>query len=302
MITTTAIELLVKRALYRTLAGIWKVCSGGISPETSTTYNSPATRLPLEVVEKIISYLSNDKRSLLACTMTCYSWYIAAVPRLHYTLTVSIGLWYSSKFEWPNPIPYMHTLGLLPLVKEFRIIGDKYSYDRFRPKLFNCCVLRQLSALTDVHDLEIQYLDISRFMPRIDQYFRSFLPTVRSLTLREPKGSRRQIIYFIGLFRHLQDLEFLYDGFGSQEDPADDPTLIPAFVPPLRGWLQLSCSRKVGILKDMIHLFGGLRFRYIYLYDVDGMPLLLGACAKTLELLVLDPIDPCGEKLSLVGI
>ena len=79
-------------------------------------------------------------------------------------------------------------------------------------------------------------------------------------------------------------------------------TLIPAFVPPLRGWLKLSFFRKVDLLEDMIHLFGGLRFRYIYLYNVAGMPLLLRACARTLEVVVLHSTDLRGEQLSLVDI
>lgn len=195
-------------------------------------------------------------------------------------------------------------LGLLPLVREFRIIGNEYSHGRLRPKQFNSCVLHQLSALSNVHDLEIQYLDIPKLMPRIKRYFGNFLPTVRSLSLREPSGSRRQVIYFIGLFQHLQDLELLYNSYDSRADLGlgGDMTLIPAFVPPLRGWLKLSFFRKVDLLEDMIHLFGGLRFRYIYLYNVAWMPLLLRACAKTLEVVVLHSTDLRGEQLSLVDI
>ena len=35
----------------------------------------------------IVFYLAYDTRSLLACSMTCYSGYIVAVPHLHHTLT-----------------------------------------------------------------------------------------------------------------------------------------------------------------------------------------------------------------------
>ena len=60
--------------------------------------------------------------------------------------------------------------------------------------------------------------------------------------------------------------------------------------------------RRVGLLKDMIHLFGGIRFRYLYFDNVDGMRLVLDACAKTLENLVLEPTDPRSEQLSLKSI
>ena len=246
-----------------------------------------------------IAYLRYDTRSLRACTLTCHSWYIVAVPHLHHTLTIGVGLWEEGKFLWPNPIRYMHALGLLPLVKEFRVHGR---YDGLSSKRFNCCILRQFSALTNVQKLEIGNLDIPSFMPRIQRYFGHFLPTVKSLILKKPNGSRRQIIYFIGLFQNLQDLELLNDWLGFQGKPAGDLALIPAFVPPLRGWLKLVYFNDADLLKDMIDLFGGIRFRYMNLYQVYGMRPLLDACATTLECVVLDPTDPLGEKLSLKGL
>ena len=79
-------ELLFNRLWYRSIAKIkWFFREG--APEAPTIRPSPATKLPLELVETIFSYLIYDARSLLACSMTCYSWYIAAVPHLHHTLT-----------------------------------------------------------------------------------------------------------------------------------------------------------------------------------------------------------------------
>ena len=144
--------------------------------------------------------------------------------------------------------------GLLPLVREFQILS---SYGSSSRELFNYCILRQFSALTNIHDFEIHRLDIPKFMPRIKRYLRNFLPTVRPLALREPNGSRRQIIYFIGLFQHLKDLE-LYPGFSFRGNLAGDLTLIPEFVPPLQGWLRMSRFDEVGLLKDMTELFGEL--------------------------------------------
>jgi hypothetical protein len=296
VVATTVIELLVKRVLYRTRARIRKIASGGTSLETSTTHCSPATRLPLEVVEIIIAYLRYDTRTLRACTLTCYSWYIAAVPHLHHTLAVTVGYWGGQKFLWPGPILYMHMLGLLPFVKELRLCGR---LDEFSSKRFNCCILYQFSALTNVQKLDIANLDIPSFIPRIRRYFRHFLPTVQSLALRNPKGTSRQIIYFIGLFQHLQDLKLAHDQFSYLEEPAGDPTPIPAFVPPLRGWLRLLAFNRTGFLEDMIDLFGEIRFRYVRVQGVYEIRRLLGACAKTLECVVLDPTDSVGEQLSL---
>jgi hypothetical protein len=289
-VTATVVDLFVKRVFYRTLARIREVGSGGTSPETSTAHRSPANQLPLEIVEIIVAYLRYDTRSLRACTMTCYSWYIAAVPHLHHTLTISSIRWGGRKSRWPNPIRYMYMLGLLPLVEEFRVHGG---CDRFSKGHLNYCILRQFSALANVQELDIERLDISSFMPRIQRYFSHFSPTVRSLVLRKPSGSSRQIIYFIGLFQHLQDLE-IYDSLSYLES-AGDPTPAPVFVPPLRGWLKLVSFSRTGFLEDMIDLFGGIRFRYMYLYEVYEVRLLLDACANTLESVVLDPTDPLGE-------
>ena len=108
-------------------------------------------------------------------------------------------------------------------------------------------------------------------------------------------------MYFIGLFQHLQDLEPNYSFLADREKPAGDPALIPALVPPLRGQLKLESFNTAGFLKDMIDLFGGIRFRCMVLYEVRGMRPLLAACAKTLESVVLNPTDPLGERLSLKG-
>ena len=295
-VAATVPEPLAKRVWHRILAMIQKMHSRGASLKPSTTPSPPATRLPLEVVEMIIAYLIYDIRSLRACSMTCHPWYTAAVPHLHHALLVDINS-LDRKFQWSDPIRNMHVLGLLPLVKLFSIRRGGHSKVGFSPELFDRHTLRQFSALTGIRTLWIDDLDIPSFMPMIRQYFGHLFPTVQFLTLREPKGSHRQNIYFIGMFQHLEDLWLLYDDHrvNLQDEPADDLMLIPPSAPPLRGRLFLKNFTRVGLLEDMIDLFGGIRFRGMDLFNVDGMPLLLGACAKTLETLRLYPDDPHGE-------
>ena len=79
----------------------------------------------------------------------------------------------------------------------------------------------------------------------------------------------------------------------------DDLTLIPPFAPPLRGQLTMTSFTRMELLKDMIDLFGGLRFSYMDFCNVDGMRLLLDTCAKTLETFRLHPADPRGELFPL---
>jgi len=299
----TAVAGLFAKRWYPTLARIRGMCSGGASLKTPTVRSSLIApgglpgRLPQEIVEIIIAYLAYHTRSLRACTLTCHSWYIAALPHLHRTLFIGVNRW-DRKSRWPNPVQHMHTLGLLPLVKLCWIRGGGHGDVCFSPKLFKSHTLHQFSVLTNVQELGIDCLDVSSFMPRIQRYFGHFLPTVRSLVLGGPKGSHREIIYFIGLFQHLEDLSLSYDGGGSvgfQDEPTDDLTLIPPFSPPLRGWLSVSNFSGAGLLKDMIDLFGGIRFRYMRLLNVDGMRLLLDGCAETLEVLRLYLKDPHGN-------
>ena len=269
------------------------------SPALSAIHTSSTTRLPQEIVEMIIAHLIYDTPSLRSCSLTCHSWYITAVPHLHHTLYTTKALW-DSKFVWPKPLQHMYKFGLLPFVRVLFILAGG-SGDTFSSTQLNNRTLHQFSALTNVRQLILSHLDIPSFMPKIRRYFGHFSPTVRRLDLFAPRGSCRQIIYFIGLFEHLQDLEIVGDHDGTQDEPEDHPTLTPLFTPPLRGLLKLSHFRRVGLVRDMIDLFGGFRFHMLDLFDMCGVPLLLDACAETLTTLHLYPSDLRGRQFYLKG-
>jgi hypothetical protein len=299
-ITAAVIELLIKRVLHR----IRGTRSADAPNKISPTPPSPATILPLEIVEMVIAHLICDERSLLAFSLTCCSWYTASIPYLYHTLVIPPWIWSNkSKPGWPKQLRSMHKRGLLPLVKKFQIRQFPALYPGHRalsPTRFNCRTLRSFWALTNVQELGIEYMDIPRFMPRIQRYFKHLFPTVRSLSLRAPRGTCREIIYFIGLFQHLEDLKLLYHRFDSQGElyHIGVATLTPPFMPPLRGRLTVSGLERMGLLGEMINLFGGIRFCYLDIYDVEATQLLLDACANTLETLRLYSGDPRGKQLS----
>ena len=331
MCSTTAIERLAKRVWHGGRARVTQLFSTHgspkvpiarlpINPEASSplyppipNFTLPASeleprfqprlpadaKLPLEIVETIISHLIYDTHSLLACSLTCYSWYIASVPHLHHTLVVRSGPWsYQPKLQWPTPLQNASELNLLPFVKKFRIRRAAYEYGLFLPKKLDHQILHQISGMTNVRELDIDDLDIPSFMLRVRHYFGHFLPRVQSLGLRAPRGSCRQIIFFIGLFEHLEDLTLTDGTFQEwQHESVDNQTLIPPFTPPLRGRLVMAHFARVNFLKDMIDLFRGVQFRYVDLFDVGETQLLLNACAETLETLRLYPADPCGEQI-----
>ena len=289
------------RVWYRSWAGIQRMFSGRASPKVPATRSSPTARLPHEIVQMIIIRLIYDTHSLLACSLVCYSWYIVAVPYLHHTLTLTNGLRVKRRRMWPYPLIYAYRLGLLPLVKKFQIYeGFPVGLYRLSPQQFNPCLLYRFWALKHVQELDIEYLDIPAFMPRIRQCFGHFMPTVRSLCLREPKGCHRQILYFVGSFQHLEDLELLFEctSYLLRREQKNDLTLVPPFAPPLRGRLMVTFLKEVGLLKEMIELFWGIRFRHMDLFYVDGMSLLLDACAETLETLRFYLTDDRGKQLA----
>ena len=138
-------------------------------------------------------------------------------------------------------------------------------------------------------------MQVSSFMPNIQQSFGDLAPTLRFLALREPEGSPRQILYFIGLFPNLQDLK-LYRSLPEEEQGSlTDTDLVPLSVPPLRGRLTLAFFTNVRLVKDMMAIFGGLRFRSMDRFRVKCTRLLLEACAETLETLRLYPTDTHGK-------
>ena len=291
-------ELLVNKLWHRSMAKIkWLFCGG--TPETSAARSSPITKLPQELVEMNISCFIYDTRTLLACSLTRYSWYIAAVPHLHHTLTTDDSLLgpCNRKYRWPGPLRKSYNLGLLPLVKRFRIRqGDlRYSCPKFTPGQLGRRNLHYFSALTNLQELGIDNLQISSFMPIIQQCFGHFSPTLRFLALKEPSGSCRQILYFVGLFPNLEDLKLHSILPTDERESPADAALVPLSTPPLRGRLTLTWFMWEDLVEGMIAFFGGLRFRYMDLFKVKCVPLLLHTCAETLETLRLYPTDPYSE-------
>jgi len=59
----------------------------------------------------------------------------------------------------------------------------------------------------------------------------------------------------------------------------DDPIPTPLLTPPLRGRLTMAAASSANLLKDMVHLLGGIRFRQMALFDVGGVWLWTAACA-----------------------
>ena len=223
-----------------------------------------------ELVDEIVPYFIYYTCVLLACSLRTYhSWYIATIPHLHHSFTTDETIYCEEdkKYRWPTPFQQSHDLGLLPLVKRFRI--RMRPDDKFAPERFCGYNLHYFSVLTNLQELGMDNLQVPSFMPNIQQFFGNLAPTLRFLALGETEGSPRRILYFIGLFQNLQDLKFYYSFPKEDLGNAAGADLIPPSVPPLRG--RLTLTYLVRFVKDIMALFEGLPFRSIDLFRVRCM-------------------------------
>ena len=82
--------------------------------------------------------------------------------------------------------------------------------DKFTSKRLGGNNLHYFSALMKLQELGIDYPQVPSFMPNLGRCFGYSAPTLRFLALNNSEGSPRQILYFIGRFPDLQDLELFY--------------------------------------------------------------------------------------------
>ena len=238
----------------------------------------------------IIAHLTYDIPALKACAATCFSWYNIAAPHLYHTLilrewTTDFPPKYSYKYL--SPLASLHKLGLLPFVKQVQFKGAVCPIPAIPgivPAIFTSRNMRYFRALVNLQDLMIADLDLSKFPMGAGQYFEHFSPTLRSVALSHPNGTRRQLLEFFRLFPKLDDIKIShYHARPGAREPFDTQFGRGG----LRGRLVLKWFGDRGLLEDMIVAFGGMRFTSMDLRNVHGMQLLLEACADTLETLLI---------------
>ena len=250
-----------------------------------------ARGFPPEIVEMIVAHLKYDVPTLKACAATCFSWYCIAIPHIHRTLI--LREWTSNRFgnQLPNPLQSLFKFGLLPLVGRLQFKGTFAPGRWIVPAVFDSKNMRYFRAMVNLQELKIGDLDFSRFPTGFGKYLGHFAPTLRSVSLSWPNGTRRQLLDFFRLFPNLDDIEILcYDPRrGTYE--ALDHQLVP-ISGGLRGKLTLNVFNEVGLLEDIFAVFGGMRFTSM---DLRGtrrvMRFVLDACADTLETLRIYPQD-----------
>jgi hypothetical protein len=241
----------------------------------------------------IIAYLINDIPTLKACAATCFTWYNVAVPHIHHTLTFRERSTRASRnhlHKYFGPLASLYTLGLLPFVKQVQFGRAALTVPWVGPGIFDPQSMRHFRALVNLQDLTIADLDFFNFPMGARRYFGHFAPTLRSVALSRPEGTRQQLLDFFRLFPKLDDIKISHYHERPEAHEALDTQLVP-ITGGLRGRLTLKRFGDQGLLEDIIVAFGGMRFTSMDLRNVRGMQFLLEACADTLETLRIYPDD-----------
>lgn len=278
-------------------------------PKTPSPENfSDECGLPPELKDMIVSYI-HDINTLCALSLTCHSWHISTLPRLHHSLRTCVVAKHSNKWDrWSRPLEQLHKGHLLPLVKHLCISATKdfgfypIPHDtgfglpsNTLPSLSSHKNLRYFSALKNLQELTIEGIQLPSITSNVKQCFGHFAPTLQSLTLSHLSASCHQILYFIGLFPNLQDL-MLYDCCHGWREKTI-ATLVPLSKPPLSRWLVLKSCHQDSLVDKMTSFYGGLNFRFVELFKSIFTEQVLPACAETLETFQLHEGDHTGEKL-----
>ena len=262
-------------------------------PEICTAHKSTSP-LPYEIIEMVIAHLIDDIPTLKASSLTCRSWYIVTTRHIHHTLVLGRGFTHDRL----KPLFKLHSLGLIPLVQEIQVERPFGADNWFVPRAFSKRTLRYFSAFANVHTLGLQRLEISQFFPHIERYFGQFSPTLRSIALFDPRCTPRQLSRFLSLFSNLNDIKIWGPFSFVPNTTVLNATPIPLSTPPkLRGRLTLGHFGYTETWTHFIALCGGLRFRRMELFaSASCAPVLLEACAETLETLHFDANDPSQSK------
>ena len=235
----------------------------------------------------IVAYLIHNRKALKACSLTCRTLYLAAVPHLHHTITLR---WRGRGFTHSQlrPLSKLHGLGLIPFVKELRVERARNRRPWFVPRAFSDRDLHYFSAFTNVQTLKVQDLQIHCFIPEIKRYFKHFSPTLRSITLYSPRCTPRQLSYFLSIFSNLDNIKITW--FSTPDATISNTEIVPLSTQRPRGKLVLQAFYPDEACTYLTSC--GPRFCYMDLRGVGNWaPILLETCVETLETLRLYTIN-----------
>ena len=265
-----------------------KIIRGGAVQQRTASF-------PQDVLGIIIADIGDGIWSLKAVSRTCYSWYIAAVPYLHHTLTLRDQVFDQTRTEL-RPLAELYKMDLLPFVKKLWIRSSSPK-PWILPRKFSRRTLLHFSALANVQQLRIERFNLSKFKSGIERYFGHFAPALGSISLTLSSGTQRQLLCFLAHFPNLDDIEVAYHLTAKPDTTMKPKLAVPPSVPSLRGQLKLTHFPSETLVRDMITFFGELRFQCMDLCGMEGSQLLLEACAGVLQTVRINAIAPTSTEL-----
>jgi len=240
-------------------------------------------RLPQEIVDCILDYVSEDRPTLFACTHLSRTWCIGARIHLYRTFTVSD----SPGFEAVNDLQDMD---IIHLVRKLVVPRRMAQSDLLVPKM-----TARLNAFTHLQDLDIRYLNIGELLLWLPRHCDVLKSTLRTLTLRYPRGSTKQILCFVSLFTGLENLAV--DNI-EQESALDAVVPFPESSPPLTGRLTLTGILDQEFMSGLASLQKGLKFRTLDLQFCGEAQEVIDGCAGTMKRFICHPSDFRGKPNS----
>jgi len=259
------------------------------------TNNSGLLSLPDDIFCEVFNLL--DAKALRSCSLTCKALSYLTKPILHRTLHLICppAVWLRPKVpgRW-HELEGLPILGERGLLQHTRHISITLVHNPLFPHDFDPHI-RHLRTLTNLRSLKARSLDTPSFIPKMEEYFGTFLRSLQSLELAFPRGDTEQIFCFICQFWNLRNLKIRSFAGRANSVHNDSPRFDTETSPPLDGTLDLELGMDVGpgsgstdaqlILKNLVTLPSGLKFRTLKLSKCTGSNLqpLVDACAPALE-------------------
>ena len=240
----------------------------------------PGVRLPQELVDSIVGYISEDRSTLFACTHLSRTWYIAARAHLYRTFTVSDSAGFDAADDF-------QTMEVIHLVRRIVLARQIHQMDFMLPE-----TMTRLRAFTRLQELDIRYLNVGPPLTWLHEHCDILKSTVRTLTLRYPKGSIKELLCFIGLFSGLENLTV--DSIDSDSFPG---VLVPVLdtSPPLTGRLTLKGIFDQEFMSGLVSFQKGVKFRTVDLQFCGEVQAIIDGCAGTMKRFICQPSDPRGK-------
>ena len=248
----------------------------------------------METVDEILEYLADDRRTLIACSLTSRGLFRSARRAIHRRLRL-VGPGYPGTSDEQAKrrcgaanraqllkLSAAAERGLARYTRELTIkIGGEFTPKNLLPYLPQFQTFALLTSLT------LHHFDPTPFLHSFQRYFGHLAQQMRSLEFIYPPGPQDDMMYFISQFPNLENLGF--DSFPQHNLDPSEKYNISAIrdSPTLGGTLRVTSTNawKTDSLESLARLPSGLRFRSIeFLHCTEINPdIIIRECTSTLQ-------------------